>query len=39
VIQLANQRRNYMLPKFLAYYRVTDTRAEDGWFRVRFAPA
>jgi arsenite/tail-anchored protein-transporting ATPase len=39
VIQLANQRRNYMLPKFLAYYKVTDTRAENGWFRVRFAPA
>jgi arsenite/tail-anchored protein-transporting ATPase len=39
VIQLANQRRNYMLPKFLAYYRVEDTRVEDGWFRVRFAPA
>lgn len=39
VIQLANQRRNYMLPKFLAYYRVQDTRVADGWFRVRFVPA
>jgi len=39
VIQLANQRRNYMLPKFLAYYRVEDARVEDGWYRVRFEPA
>jgi arsenite/tail-anchored protein-transporting ATPase len=39
VIQLANQRRNYMLPKFLAYYRVQNTHVEDGWFRVRFAAA
>jgi arsenite/tail-anchored protein-transporting ATPase len=38
VIQLANQRRNYMLPKFLAYYQVKDTRSEDGWYRVRFEP-
>ena len=39
VIQLGNQRRNYALPKFLAYYTLADTRLEDGWFRLRFEPA
>jgi arsenite/tail-anchored protein-transporting ATPase len=39
VIQLGNQRRNYLLPKFLAYYRVRDSRVSNGWFRVRFSPA
>ena len=37
VIQIGNQRRHYSLPKFLAYYRVRDTRLRDGWLRVRFA--
>jgi len=39
VIQLGNQRRNYALPKFLAYYTLADARLEDGWFRLRFEPA
>ena len=37
VFQVANQRRNYLLPKFLAYYRVAETRFEAGWLRVSFA--
>lgn len=39
VIQLGNQRRNYSLPKFLAYYDLAETRYADGWLRVRFVPA
>ncbi len=39
VIQLANQRRNYLLPKFLAYYTLGDARVRNGWLRVRFAQA
>jgi arsenite/tail-anchored protein-transporting ATPase len=39
VLQLGNQRRNYSLPRFLAYYTLTDTRFDDGWFRMRFDPA
>ena len=39
VIQLDNQRRNYTLPRFLAYYRLGHTTVEDGWLRVRFEPA
>lgn len=39
VIQLGNQRRNYSLPRFLAYYTLTGTRFDDGWFRMRFEPA
>lgn len=39
VIQLRNQRRNYSLPKFLAYYTLADSRMDDGWFRLRFEPA
>jgi arsenite-transporting ATPase len=39
VIQLANQRRNYLLPKFLAYYTLGDTQVRNGWLRVRFAQA
>lgn len=37
VVHVRNQRRNYVLPKFLAYYRLTQTRVEDGWLRVHFA--
>jgi arsenite-transporting ATPase len=37
VIQLNNQRRNYLLPKFLAYYTLQETRVQKGWLRVRFA--
>ncbi len=36
VIQIANQRRNYLLPQFLGYYTLTETTFEDGWLRVRF---
>lgn len=39
VIQLKNQRRNYSLPKFLAYYSLADSRMDGGWFRLRFEPA
>ncbi len=38
VLQLGNQRRNYSLPRFLAYYTLTGTRFEQGWFRIRFEP-
>lgn len=37
VLQINNQRRNYLLPKFLALYTLKETRAEKGWLRVRFA--
>jgi arsenite/tail-anchored protein-transporting ATPase len=36
VLQINNQRRNYLLPKFLAYYTLVDARPERGWLRVRF---
>ncbi len=39
VIQLANQRRNYLLPRFLAYYRLGETGVRNGWLRARFAQA
>ncbi len=39
VIQLSNQRRNYALPKFLAYYTLAESRFDDGWLRLRFEPA
>jgi len=39
VIQLASQRRNYLLPRFLAYYTLGETRVKNGWLRVRFAQA
>lgn len=37
VLQINNQRRNYLLPKFLAYYTLVGTRMERGWLRIRFA--
>jgi arsenite/tail-anchored protein-transporting ATPase len=37
VLQINNQRRNYLLPKFLAYYTLVGTRTENGWLRIRFA--
>jgi arsenite-transporting ATPase len=37
VIQVANQRRNVLLPRFLAYYHVEDARLDEGWLRVRFS--
>ncbi len=39
VIQVQNQRRNYLLPRFLSYYTLTESRIADGWLRVRFVPA
>jgi arsenite/tail-anchored protein-transporting ATPase len=39
VIQLANQRRNYLLPKFLAYYTLGEASVRNGWLRARFAQA
>lgn len=39
VIQVANQRRNYLLPKFLAYYTLGDASVRNGWLRARFAQA
>ncbi len=39
VIQLANQRRNYLLPRFLAYYTLGDAHVSNGWLRARFAQA
>jgi arsenite-transporting ATPase len=39
VIQLAGQRRNYLLPRFLAYYTLGETGVKNGWLRVRFARA
>jgi len=39
VIQLANQRRSYLLPKFLAYYTLGAASIRNGWLRVRFAQA
>lgn len=37
VIQVGSQRRNYLLPKFLAYYKLVDSTVRNGWLRVRFA--
>ncbi len=37
VVQVANQRRNYLLPNFLSYYTLTEHALRDGWLRVRFA--
>jgi arsenite-transporting ATPase len=39
VIQLGSQRRNYLLPKFLAYYTLGEAHVRNGWLRVRFAQA
>jgi len=38
VVQVANQRSNYILPNFLNYYTMTDASLQEGWLRVRFAP-
>lgn len=39
VIQIQNQRRNYLLPTFLTYYRLAASTLKNGWLRVRFEPA
>jgi len=36
VIQVKNQRRNFFLPNFLAFYSATGAHLEEGWLRVRF---
>jgi arsenite-transporting ATPase len=36
VIQVQNQRRNYLLPNFLMYYTLTDSAMKDGWLHIRF---
>jgi len=38
VIQVKNQRRNYLLPQFLSYYKISDSVFENGWLRVNFKP-
>ena len=38
VVQIRNQRRNVLLPSFLAYYHLDSTAIEDGWLRARFVP-
>ncbi len=37
-MNVRNQRRNVMLPAFLAYYRLASAAVEDGWLRSRFEP-
>ena len=36
VVQVANQRRNYILPNFLSYYALQGSSLRDGWLHVRF---
>ena len=36
VVQVANQRRNYILPNFLSYFTLQDHALTDGWLHVRF---
>ncbi len=38
VVQVANQRSNYILPNFLNYYVLTDASLHEGWLHVRFTP-
>ena len=38
VVQVANQRSNYILPNFLNYYQLTDAALQDGWPHLRFTP-
>ena len=38
VVQVANQRSNYLLPNFLNYYVLTDASLHEGWLHVRFTP-
>jgi arsenite-transporting ATPase len=39
VIEVDNQRRNYLLPQFLGYYALQGTRIKDGWLEARFVEA
>ncbi|MBL7979728.1 MAG: ArsA family ATPase [Bacteroidetes Order II. Incertae sedis bacterium] len=36
VIQAGHQRRNYLLPQFLSYYKMKRWRFQDGWLKVVF---
>jgi len=38
IVQVANQRSNYILPNFLNYYTMTDAALEEGALHVRFVP-
>jgi arsenite/tail-anchored protein-transporting ATPase len=38
ILQLDSQRRSYSLPRFLAYYHLTESRLDDGRFRMWFRP-
>jgi arsenite-transporting ATPase len=38
IVQIHNQRRNYLLPQFLSYYTLQNTRLHDGWLHATFAP-
>jgi arsenite-transporting ATPase len=38
IVQVANQRRNYILPNFLSYFALETHTLADGWLHVRFAP-
>ncbi|PSQ70990.1 MAG: arsenic-transporting ATPase [Bacteroidetes bacterium QH_2_64_26] len=38
VVQVANQRSNYILPNFLNYYTMTEATLQDEWLHVRFTP-
>jgi arsenite-transporting ATPase len=39
IVQVQNQRRIYVLPNFLTYYRIAAADVRDGWLHVRFEPA
>jgi arsenite-transporting ATPase len=39
VVRVSNQRRNVVLPSFLAYYRLAGTELAGGWLRARFESA
>ena len=38
VVSVGNQRRNYSLPNFMAYYRLAEAAHAEDWLRVRFVP-
>jgi hypothetical protein len=33
---VSNQRRNVVLPSFLAFYRLAETDLTEGWLRAKF---
>lgn len=36
VIQIQNQRRNYLLPQFLTFYKLAETELNNGWLKIKF---